>query len=72
MWWKTVAAWLRDKVDVDLDLDLDGRAVAVTVVVRIGDAAVFSERFEWPFPAAGKPARLAGKLAQRSRVVAGA
>ncbi len=30
MWWKTVAAWLRDKVDVDLDLDLDGRAVAVS------------------------------------------
>lgn len=71
MWWKTVAAWLRDKVDVDLDLDFVGRAVAVTVLVRVGEAALFSERFEWPFPASGKPTRLPGKVAQRSHVVAG-
>jgi hypothetical protein len=42
------------------------------VVVRVGEAALFSERFEWPFPASGKPTRLAGKVAKRSRVVAGA
>lgn len=63
MWWKTVLKWVRDRVDVDVDLD--GRTVAVAVTVKFSEAVLLSERFEWPLPPTGRPAKLAGKAARR-------
>lgn len=65
MWWKTVLKWVRDRVDVDVDLDLDGRTVAVAATVKFNEAVLLSERFEWPLPTPGRPAKLASKAARR-------
>ena len=68
MWWKSIARWLRDKVDVDVDLELDDGVVVVVLTVRLGGATLLTERFEWTLPAPGAvPHRLASKAARRGR-----
>ena len=41
MWWKSIARWLRDKVDVDVDLELDdgGKAAAIGLMREVIRAA---------------------------------
>lgn len=68
MWWKTIANWLRDKVDVDVNLDLGGGTVALALTVRLNEAVLLAERFEWTLPAHGQPIKLDGKRARRQPI----
>ena len=73
MWWKTVARWIRNRVDVDVDLDIEDGKVAVELTLKLGQVTVFTERFEWPIPTGRDPVtapkKLRGKAARRKRVV---
>ena len=66
--WKTIAKWLRDRIDLNVDLDVQGGQVAVAVTVKLGDLTVLSERFTWTVPKPGSPVRLAGSIARRERL----
>ena len=68
MWWKTIANWLRDKVDVDVALDLGKGTVALSLTVRLNEAMLLAERFEWNLPAPGESVRLDGKRARRHTI----
>ena len=69
MWWKAIAKWLRDRVDVDVDLDIEDGMVEVAVTLKVGELTVFTEHFEWPLPSAGTRRKLVGKNARRKRVL---
>lgn len=70
MWWKAIARWIRNRVDVDVDLDIEDGAVAVELTLKLGQVTVFTERFEWPIPGGpDKPKKLRSKAARRKRVV---